>query len=104
MILVFASLGALALAWIVATPKVQFPLLFDSGLCVIALSMLVWADKVDEQGALPTGATISICIGFGLLLASAYRQKKKRQETLRKGPPVVLEGKLLSKIQGGKRY
>ncbi len=102
MILFFACLGALALAYLVITPKVKFPLLFDSGLCLISLSMLVWADKVEGQGTLPTGATVCICIGFGLLLASAYRQKKQRQRTLRKGPPVVLEGALLSKIQGGK--
>ncbi len=103
MILFFACLGALSLAWIVATPKIQNPLLFDAGLCVISLSVVLWADQ-SEQTPLPTGATVMICIGFCLLIASAYRQKKKRREALRKGPPVVLEGQALSKIHGGKRH
>lgn len=102
MILILACLGALALAYLVVSPKVQFPLLFDAGLCVIALTMILGAEKVETTGALPVGVGLALSLGFGLLLASAYRQKRKRTKEAQRGEPTEISGQVMSKIHGGK--
>lgn len=103
MIFFFACAGALGLAYIVATSKINFPLLFDSGLVSICLALPLWAHGVESGDLMPKNAALMFCLGFILLAASTLRQRKIRKDSLRNGEPKEIDGRHMGKIQGGKQ-
>lgn len=103
MIFVLACLGALALAFLVATVKVNFPLLFDAGIAALALSLIVWAAGVERGDLVPSGAVVLWITGGALMGASAFRQMRRRIKALRIGDPKEIDGRHFTRITGGKQ-
>jgi len=96
-----ASGAALGLLWLVATRKVTFPLLFDSGLTVMALGAVVMADGLAFGTIRPT-ALWMLSIGGLLLLLSYAKQIRKYTREHRYGEPKEIDGRNLGRITGGK--
>lgn len=97
-----AGLVVFWLVWLVVTPRVKFPLLFDLGLALITLGTVVLADgalheELNHGGALLFGG------GLAVLLASYARQTHKYNREHRYGKPREIDGRDLGNIPGGKR-
>lgn len=95
--------GAGFLTWLQVSNKVPLPLIFEAGLLLLVLGLVaVWDSMVDDRTINPNGL-LSIAAGLLLLLGSYFRQARKHHQEQRRGPPRVIEGHHLGKINGGKR-
>lgn len=91
------------LVWLIATYKVNFPLLFDCGLAVITLGVIVWADGAITKSETLNAGGAAVLAGLLLLFASFIRERKKQRKELRRGNPRELDGRHIQNITGGKQ-
>lgn len=99
-ILTFA--GSVVLAWLVLTNQLRFPILFETGLSMVAGGLAIAAFLlIEDQFSIKP-----VCVvGFGVLLMglSVVRQSRKQRREFRHGLPRELDGRQLHNVPGGKK-
>jgi len=97
-----AGLVVLGLVWLVVTPRVKLPLLFDAGLVAVTFGTIALADGA-MQDTISRGGSLMIGAGIMLLVASYVRQVRKYNRKHRCGNPREIDGRELRNIPGGKQ-
>lgn len=95
--------GAGFLTWLQVSNKVPLPLIFEAGLLALVLGLVaVWDSMIDDRAINPNGL-LGIGLGLLLVVGSYFRQSRRHNQAQRRGPPRVIEGHHLGKINGGKQ-
>lgn len=100
---VLASSAAVALIWLVTTRRITFPLLFDTGLSLMVLGLIVIADSVALRESITAAGTGLFTAGLVMLLASYARQTRKYNREHRYSNPRKIDERDLGNIPGGKQ-